>query len=202
MPTAPGFADCSLEIRLGTYPRPAFVTFGVNADSPNPADTAATISGGINVAGSLKTVLAVGAKFTGIRVSMGTDGAEDVVGFEALNITGTYANLTAPANCAALIHKRTARGGRRGRGRWFFPWSIADSEVDEAGIVLAARVTAISAACEVFRQHMATAGEPMVVLHSTSAPGVVHPTTAGPPDVITSMNCDSVVGTQRRRLGR
>jgi hypothetical protein len=112
---------------------------------------------------------------------------------------GKSSTDTQPPNEAVLIHKRTARGGLRGRGRVYMPWSLTGSDVNEVGVLTPALVTAWNAACVGF---LSDVSNPLYVLHSPSESDVNEPSDPGPPSEITFMQVDPIVGTQRRRLGR
>jgi hypothetical protein len=127
---------------------------------------------------------------------MGQDGGEALTGIDASTALGGAGGASVPANVAALIHKRTARGGRRGRGRMYLPWWIQESDVDERGAISSTTIGFMNTALATWLADLAADGCPMVVLHD---PGR---TPAGAPDVVTSLTVDPIVGTQRRRLGR
>jgi len=107
---------------------------------------------------------------------------------------------------AYLIHK--ASGSHRGtrNGRMFVP-GLAESEVDEAGVVQASRVSSWNTKLALFKtacQNLFTSA-----LDGSTAWRTVHVNKAGSPDpslwtwsssTITSAFCDVKVATQRRRL--
>jgi hypothetical protein len=107
-----------------------------------------------------------------------------------------------PSSVAVLARKVTLTGGRRGRGRIYFPWILPHDKVDDVG--------QIDPTFKVTLQNMANdwmvllssarggvQATPMVLLHnsegSTTAPG---------PSAVTGLVIQSLIGTQRRRLGR
>lgn len=196
MPTAPGYADVSVGYTQTGLIRPAYLTFGVDPTDTNPALVGASILTAVTAAGSLNSVMDATATLTRIRVSLGTDGGEDLVSDTSHTTAGGSIMSTLPPNCAVLVHKRTARGGRRGRGRLFIPWCVNETDVDEAGIILAAKVTSLQTAMAAFLTALSTNTVPMVVLHNAGL------TAPGPPDLVTSMTVDRLISTQRRRLGR
>jgi hypothetical protein len=202
MATPPGYADVSVEMTHVGNPRPSFLTFGINPTLTDAAAIAADIATTLGAAAGPKTILDSEASFTAVRVSVGTDGTEDIVYESAISIVGTAPLTALPSNCAVLVHKRTARGGRRGRGRLFLPWCISEAAVDEAGIIAGATVTTLNVAMSAWHGDLSTRGSPMVLLHQPSSAGTVHPTTPGPPDVVTGLVVDNLIATQRRRLGR
>jgi len=196
MATHWGFADVSLFITHSTDPRPAAITFGVAADGKNASDVWAAVRDATNVAAGIKGKLCNGASFTRCRVALGQDGNEDLVHDMPLAIAGTGAVGAPPPNVALLVHKRTSRGGRRGRGRMFLPWSINEVKVADNGILDATEATAVQAALTTWFTELNTRGIPMFLLHQEgqSAPGL--------PTAVTSLALDPLVSSQRRRLHR
>lgn len=196
MPTPPGYADCSYEFRQTGLTRPAYVTFGVDPTDTDPQLIAGSLQAAWLATGSMKSIMDSSVTMTAVRVSLGTDGTADLVYVLATNQAGGMASLTVPPNVAVLIHKSTNRGGRRGRGRMYLPWSVQSTQVDEGGQIVASQVTIITTAITTWRTQLTTLGSPLVLLHG---PGK----TAMPaPDPVTSASCDRLVATQRRRLGR
>lgn len=196
MPTAPGFADVGIEMRQTGVTRPAYITFGVNPTATDPLAVATSVATAINASSSLKSFMDTSVTITAIRVSMGTDGAADLVGIGTVSITGAMTYDALPSNCAVLVHKLTARGGRRGRGRFFIPWAIGEPNVDQGGILEPTWLTPIQTGCSNFLTALTTNAVPMVLLHDV---GLSPP---GAPDVVTSLSVDGMISTQRRRLGR
>jgi hypothetical protein len=107
-----------------------------------------------------------------------------------------------PPNVALLVHKRTARGGRRGRGRMYIPWTLSTTSTGEGGVIAPASLTPMQTACNVWLSSISSGAGPVVLLHRPSTPGTARPSTPGSPNVVTSMVVDPLCATQRRRLGR
>lgn len=202
MPTAPGFADCSYELRHSSMSRTAFVTFGIDNTDTDPTSLATAVMGCFGSTGSLFACLDASVTLIRTRVSLGTDGGEDIVGVNTQPVACTFGGPAAPPNCAVLVHKRTARGGRRGRGRMYLPWAAASTTLTEAGGVSAADVTRVQNSVNAWMAALMAGPGPLVLLHRPSNPGTAHPTTPGVPNNVTSMSVDSLIATQRRRLGR
>lgn len=196
MPTAPGFANVAIQLTHSGMSRPAYLTFGVDPTSTDPQLIATSVSGACAAAGSLMSMLDNETTLTEVRTSLGTDGGEDLVGGISTSVSGGAALTSLPPNCAVLIHKRTSRGGRRGRGRFFLPWAIGEGNVDEAGLVASLQMTSIQTAMTTWLGALSTANVPMVLLHD---PGRTSP---GPPNLVTALTVDKMISTQRRRLGR
>lgn len=109
-----------------------------------------------------------------------------------------------PAQVALLVRKSSNRGGRRGRGRFYIPWAVNEASVNELGAIEGTTLAAFQDAADAFLLALGTGtGEegptPMFLLHVQSTDQVTLP---GTPSLVTALTCDSIVGTQRRRLGR
>lgn len=196
MPTAPGFADCSIEMISSALIRPAYITFGVDPVDTDPQLVCASIVSAMTGSGSLQGMVDSQVTFRRVKCSLGIDGAEDVQGDLAISLPGLAVGASVTPNVALLLHKRTARGGRRGRGRMYLPWAVITSNVDEGGVITPATVTASQTKATQFLSALSVNTVPMVLLHN---PGQ---SSAGPPNPVTSLQVDNRVGTQRRRLGR
>lgn len=192
-----GFADISVPLLHDLMHRTAYITFGIShaLASPEACADAAWLS--LAGTGSLRSKIDDAVMIGPLTARMGTLVGPPVVGVSSFSGKG-LANLASPAaHTAALIHKRSARGGRRGRGRLFIPWCLEDTYVDEAGAInMALHGNALQTVLNTWRTAMVSAAIPMVLLHR---PGL-SPT--GIPDNVTALALDPIVGTQRRRLGR
>lgn len=202
MPTAPGFASCSYELKHADLNRSAFITFGVDPTDTDPVLIAAKLADAFGEVNSLFTCMDDEVQLINTRVSLGTDGTEDIVGESAIPVGCTRTMSTYPPNCAVLVHKLTARGGRRGRGRWYIPWAGNLAGAGENGALYSQDITNVTAAVNAWHAAVTAQVGPPVVLHRPSAPGTEHPTTPGAPNLITGYRVDPLTGTQRRRLGR
>lgn len=202
MPTPPGFATCSYELKHSLMTRSAFLTFGVDPTETDPAAVASLLRAAFAASGSLFSILDANVTLQNTRVSLGTDGAEDIVGSDPTTVACTLTLVSTPPNCAVLAHKTTARGGRRGRGRMYLPWVVAGNNVSEAGALQAGDITRIQNGITAWRVAVGATAGPLVLLHRNSGPAVQPPTVPGPPNPILNMIVDPLIATQRRRLGR
>jgi hypothetical protein len=161
-----------------------------------PDQVAQSVYTAATTTGSLLSRLDSGCTLGPVTVRLGQDGGEALVGIHEIAANGGATLTSPPPNVAVLVHKRTPRGGRRGRGRFFIPWFVGETDIDEAGVITPAQVNALSIACEVFRAALASNAVPMVILHEDGK------TAPGAPDLVSSLYVDRLVATQRRRLGR
>lgn len=191
-----GFAQVTVPLNHVLLVREAVVTFGVDSSAAG-GDYAGLADGIMGVwDGAVAPVLDADVLAGPVELSVGQDGGENLSAVGTVTSQGDRVISSVAANTAVLVRKRTARGGRRGRGRMYVPWCTSDTNVDEAGRIAPAEVTTLQSAFAGFRTALATASADMVILHNegSSAPGA--------PDFVTSVSVDNIVGTQRRRLGR
>jgi hypothetical protein len=96
-----------------------------------------------------------------------------------------------PVNCAVLVRKNTASGGRRNRGRLYMPpaW-ISEGNIGPSGTILSTFVTAVQVRANTTRARLVTSGQAPMVLHSDGAAGTL----------ITNFSVDGRLATQRRRM--
>lgn len=111
--------------------------------------------------------------------------------------TGSAGTLL-PQNSAFLVHKRTSVAGRGGRGRMYFP-GVYESQANNIGQVDPAAVSAFNTSLASFLAAVpgVTGVINMVVLHDSLGAFA-----GAPPAIITALDCDPVIATQRRRLRR
>lgn len=93
---------------------------------------------------------------------------------------------------AVLIRKNTAFGGRKGRGRWYWP-SPSVLFVDDGGQLSSGFVSGLQSAIDAFHGDLVTANLEPYVLHADA--GTV-------PYPITSWSVQTTLATQRRRQRR
>jgi len=111
---------------------------------------------------------------------------------------------------AYLIHKQTALGGRRGRGRMYLP-GIGEGDVTQAGLVTSTKQENLNTQAGLFLVRLSTDDFPMVLLHNPSThweivngqPRRIPDAGAIPaPTPVTALVASGVVASQRRRQRR
>jgi hypothetical protein len=121
-------------------------------------------------------------------------------------IQGANIQTSPPAQVATLFRKRTGFAGKPNRGRFFVPWMTNEAQVDEAGVIQPAVVTTWQAVGANFLAGLATGLVPMCIANKVFVVGGIppkpHVTAIHQGHLVTLLSPDSVVGTQRRRLGR
>ena len=149
-----GFGIAKLIWTLAGDLEPMVCTFGFeNGGDQSPDDCAAAIDARYQedfVAGML------GSDWTyrGVEVQLGNPaGSGGPVGTATAAVVGIAGLLTMPQNVAGLCHKRTAVGGRRGRGRFYLPGGfLPENVVSPAGAISSSLITSVNG--EIGRAHV------------------------------------------------
>jgi hypothetical protein len=188
-----GFSQVNLRFRGLAQPLGAEVTFGVQ----NTADLSPLLVG-TDVINAL-TSAGIMANFPSdnqllealIKNGPNETGPSTVIG---VALPGTGTGATSAPNVTWLANKNTALGGRRGKGRMYWP-GVPEGDVTSAGIITSANVTAFASDLTAFLTNLTTAGNKMYLLHGDS------PAPLAPTEVL-SISLQSRVATQRRRNRR
>lgn len=112
---------------------------------------------------------------------------------------GTAGQLSSP-NTSVLVSARTARRGRRGRGRNFWPGFAYESEVGEDGTLSPAYYADLSADFQDFYTQLRDINLFMAVLQGDNEDDKTPP--INPPPLVTSYQLANRVASQRRRNRR
>lgn len=133
----------------------------------------------------------VGWNYLGTRVIktlLGTPSSGEYV----LNVAGSASGSTVPSNCALLVRKGTALGGRKYRGRCFVPpWALAETSVDQAGNIAPALVASLQTNFTDLLTELLT---------FEISPRLFHTSPSDTPTTITTLTVQSLLATQRRRM--
>lgn len=128
--------------------------------------------------------------FEGVNVTWMTESGP-LVGSFFDPVVGSGGSAGLVINCAGLLKKNTARGGRKGRGRAFIPPTFAsEAQVDPVGTIDSGVVSVTQDCFDQFVDDLATAGITPYLLHEDGST----------PNEITSLTLQATVATQRRRL--
>jgi hypothetical protein len=188
-----GYAQVNLFFDGTSAPEGAQVTLGLDIGSySGTADELAEAVGDEWVA-HLMGALASTLHLNGVAAKFGPD-ATGPTGYVPFDVAGGSAGVGAPPNLAYLIHKRTALGGRAGRGRMYIP-GVTESNVDPSGNLEGTTAADLTGLMETFRSVLDLAGVPPVILHQPGSPLVT-------PTPITEFAAASRAATQRQRMRR
>lgn len=193
-----GFALARLIWTAAGDPEPMISTIGLEL-TPGPT-TPFVLASAIRTAWTgawAPASLSNSYTFKGVSVTMGPQPGTGPTADSLIDSIGTSVSAMLPSNCAILIRKVTALGGRENRGRMFLPAGyLAEGSVDQNGVIAGATVTSMQAQMNAFQA--AVIGSPLfdntVVLHGTAS--------ASAPTVITDLTVQSKIATQRRRMRR
>jgi hypothetical protein len=185
------FALISVPLSPNFMTRGAFVTFGVanQAALATPPEIAEAVwdPWNDNFGSRIDTDVLMGP----IHVQQGT-GSGVNSGDGTSSAAGTSALDACPPQVAILIQKFTGLGGRANRGRMYLPFAMDQTGVSQGGQIDPTVVTATTDAMNGLIADLAAADLPMVILHAG----------AGLPAEVISGTAESLVATQRRRVGR
>lgn len=180
-------AQISHRFRGDAVPRGAVVTYGVGFGGvPLPNDLAADCHD--LFAARFLPLLgpSIALDETIARLGPSPNGPS---GSWSVDVLGGNSGGQVTPNVALLFKKRTNVGGRKHRGRFYLP-GIIEAAVDAGGHLAGDAPTDFQAAATQFLSGLATAGLPMVVLHSD----------ATDPTPVIALVVDNTAATQRRRL--
>lgn len=189
MPSIPeGFGQATLVFTIPGPGSPAMVVFGFE-DNPiqDPDAQAGFIAEAWNATGSMSTNVDSGATQTECRVLI-RRGGELVAGLDTEATVQLNSGTAAPPQVALLFQKQTGFAGRNRRGRLYSP---APSAVPETGQFPTSTLDLINPRSANFLVLLASAGNPMYLLH-------VNP--ADTPNIVTALVAQATVATQRRRI--
>jgi hypothetical protein len=178
------------------------VTYGVLIDTAAPPASAGALAATLATAFKTHVMPVMSTDLTLVNTEVSWQDtalpAPPVIGSSGITQAGSDGDPLLPQNSAYLVHKRTSYGGRGGRGRMFLP-GVRENEVDSIGAVTAGTVTTFNTALSNWLTAIfAAAGtDGMVLLHDS-----VGAFAAVAPYIVTGLNLDPVIATQRRRLRR
>jgi hypothetical protein len=192
-----GYAQVTIPLKHVSLNRPAALVIGVsNPNDLSPDQVANGVQNAAFAAGSLQDIIDSQVSLGPCTSAVGDGSGGTIPGISNAGQACTLTLTGPPVNCAVLIRKNTSMAGRFGRGRMFLPWVLANAEVSEVGTILAGAVTRIGTGVGTFHSQLSLANLPMVVLHTPQLTGPI------PPATVNSLTVDSLISTQRRRLGR
>jgi hypothetical protein len=187
-------------LRLADDPQDMAVTYGVEVEgaaAPTVSDLAESLATLFNTHVMPIVVSPYIHVNTHVEYQVGAPPAPLQIADRPSSLAGgaNDTNIT-PQNSAHLIRKNTSLGGRRNRGRMYLP-GVSEANVSNTGVLAPARVAQINTALSNWRAALEanTGILYMVILHGTS---LNSPTPT--PTPVTSLACQPVIATQRRRL--
>jgi len=188
-----GYAQATFLFTGDPLPTGAATTLGLElTGTPDPFDLANDVLDAW-IAGGMSGFYTSSITLTAIRVKYGPVDLGPFVEILA-GVGGVLTGDSMPANTASLVRKVTAAGGRPNRGRMFIP-GVSEGSVSGNNRWIGAQQVARQGNLDDFFDALVSADAFPVVFHDESSP-VSTPTT------ITSLQLDSLLATQRRRMRR
>lgn len=189
----PVYVDFSLLSTRPGDPDPYVVTWACEVDTP-PFTSINLAAYALGLDALLAPFFPNDATIGPLRARVGTDGEPIVLETGAIG-TGEATGDFLPQNCSFLMQKRSDLGGRRNRGRMYWP-IISEGNVNEVGEISSGFLSTLNTFADNFlaeAQNAANNLSAMVILHSSGDPT---------PAVVTSVSVTPLIATQRRRLRR
>lgn len=187
----PGFAQIAYRFALAGDAEEMISTVGIDLDGITglPAG-AATAAMDAFVLGYPAAAWSTDWTVRGCTAYIGQDGGPPAIVEHLTDVVGVTAMDTPPQNCAVLIRKQTALGGRPGRGRMFLPpFACDEGNVAPNGMLDPDFRSDTQDNIDAWMGALSP-----VLLHDSLTPGSPAPTP------ITSFVVDTRIATQRRRL--
>ncbi len=184
------YAQVNLGFDWTTTQLKAEVVFGISRASLSfsPEDVADNVEGAY-LEGDCRDIQSHFITLTNIHVKFGPN---DVGPSFDLPVShqGTLSGQGVTPNTALLVKKSTAVGGRRGRGRSYWP-GIEEGVIDAYGNIDPTAQSTFQDILTTFKNALSDSSIPMVVLHAQSG---------FTPHLVSSLAVQPVAATQRRRL--
>lgn len=177
------FYEAAFEHQQDLGSRPAVITLGLFYTGADVVTDFSQISN--DYAARMMPVMCNLWTFTEARIR---DGIGNVVTLPK-NVDGGKAQPGASPQCAFLLRKITALGGRKMHGRMYLP-GVNEQDIDAYGVVVGSKLTELTTQWNTFLGDMANSSFYWYLLHQ----GVTAPTP------IDSYLWDTLSATQRRRL--
>jgi hypothetical protein len=184
-----GWGQCNFIFTGAALPTGAQVTFGFqNATDLDAAVVATELENDWD--DSIKELTPTTVVLDSVLVKLGPNDVGPSAQVSS-GTAGTGGSGHVSPNVAVLIQKRTLLGGRRNRGRMFYP--VSEGEIDNAGALSSSFLTFASTQWLEFLAAIEAESLPMAVLHTDPALT---------PVLVDTLAVQAVAATQRRRLRR
>lgn len=198
MPTPAGYVNYSIEMLAVGDPEPWVVTFATTAElSSIPAETHADRMFAA-VQQNIMPRAWDGMSLSRVVARVGQDGGDDVIAESTLGpVAGGLAGGFLPQNSALLVRKVSGLGGRRNRGRSYWPGLLRDGDVSNVGQLEAGVRADLQGRMDDFMDSL-LATDPGPALQ----PVILHRTGVLAPTPFSQYVVEPTVATQRNRLRR
>lgn len=197
-----GFAQVILPFKHESLAREAALVYGIDVSAAGGDFEASADAQVLAFSAAWETELDNQVTIGPAVVRVGQDGGDPLSVEGSAIASGDESAASLPPNCALLVRKASSTGGRRGRGRFYIPWVVQEAAANDVGQIDSTSLAVRQANATAWLTDLltGTSGDhatPLVILHDSSGAGV-----EPAPSVVTGLTCDSLIATQRRRLGR
>lgn len=186
-----GYAQVNFIFAGTDFPTGAQITLGVNNNARTDSLTDQADEIALLFANNLSNYWSGEQDNTTVLMKEGPNSTGNQVEVPGAGLGGGSDGSDTPA-AAVLIRKTTAFGGRKGRGRWYWPCPGV-LHIDDAGQLTTAYVSGLQSAINNFHSALVTANLEPYLLHADA--GTL-------PYPIISWSVQTTLATQRRRQRR
>lgn len=190
-----GYSDVTLIVTAAGITREFTTSIGIapiTLDPPTPAEIADNFYD-ISTAADRPwhpSLMSNQYTFQGVSVRTTVDGLP-LIGTHLDPVQGTNSLGPSPCNCALLVKKNTAAGGRKNRGRMYVtPHIIAETHVNAVGVIDDDVVATVQTWFDSWVDDIVGLDYEGVLFHSDSTT----------PTQLSSLSVESLIATQRRRM--
>lgn len=188
----PGFAEVWVQFNTPLDPEPMYSAFGIDLASGVPMDQSEATSilgwASLSIAPTIASDYTVGPG----HVIAGQDGGDVRYDGVTAPSAGTNGGNACPNNTSWLVRKVTASGGRRGRGRMYWP-GVPEGDVGSTGILTSGALADLQTQASLLQSNL-------VALTSVDALVLFHESAPFTPTPITTLQAQTRAATQRRRM--
>lgn len=182
-----GFYETTMHFGLAGQSGDIAVSLGWDGhDADDPPDFGDVVTNLTILMGNIS----VDCALQSVTFDLGSSAADNPTHDETAGFFGLSSGQSNPPNVAILIQKRGALGGRRHRGRAYFP-GLTQSSINAGGVIDSAVVTGLQTNWDDMAAAQATDGDTPALFHQ-SAPFT--------PTAVGSFIVQSIIATQRTRL--
>jgi len=203
-----GFAQYTVNFAGVNVPNGAAMVVGCSNDLDLTANQIAEQAFGV-FALAVPDMCTSDVSLVSVDAKLGPNETGGIGSFSATAVPGAVGGTSLSPGSAILVEKITDTGGRRGRGRMYWP-GVYDGWVDDNGALGSGIAAQVNGFMSDLREALILADIPPYLFHSPSYTWAIvggqprrvydDPGTVPAPYPVTSLVADAIIATQRRRL--
>lgn len=202
------FAQATVNFAGQNLPNGGAIVIGVKPDvGLTPLQAATAVFNAF--AGQVDNMCTSDVSIVGCDIKYGPNDTGPIANYVGTPVAGAVGATSLSPGSAILVEKQSGFGGRRGRGRMYWP-GVYDGWVDDNGALGSGIQAQVNGFMVQLLANLAATDVPMYLLHSPSYTWAIvggqprrvygDPGDAPDPYIVTALSCDPVIATQRRRL--